>query len=309
MSISLANSLIYQELSDMKDNLELLVKNRTIELHAAMEELEATNETLTRTNRELEVAQMTARKDMEMAKNVQASILQLKPPITSEFDIAVSFKPMAGVSGDLYDFYERDGKLLGLAIFDVSGHGIASGLITMIVRSIFRRHFFEMEDRKLNAIVETANIDLIKETEHGDQYLSGIFLRFNGHQVEYVNAGHPDIYYKNAIMRRIYKVNKKTHDFKGLFLGSKVLAKSYEVIKFQFESEDALLLYTDCLIEGKNKNNIEYSETRLKETFNRAPDGTAREILDFMLKDFNGFIGDKKLNDDLTVIIVKRKKI
>jgi len=291
----------------MKDNLEVLVKDRTIELNAAMAEMEAINETLTRTNRELELAQITARKDMEIAKNVQASILHLQPPATSEFDIAVILKPMAGVSGDLYDFYERDGKLLGLAIFDVSGHGIASGLITMIVRTIFRRHFFEMEDQKLNAIVEKANIDLIKETENVEQYLSGIFLRFVGDHVEYVNAGHPDIYYKNAAMHKLFKVNKKTHDFKGLFLGSKVMAKSYEVLKFQFSSDDTLLLYTDCLIEGKNKNSEEFGETRLKKTFYRAPEGTAREILDFILGDFNSFIGGKKLADDLTLIIIKRR--
>src|SRR4030043_552783 len=70
MSISLANSMMYQELSTLKDNLEGMVEDRTAELHATMEELESINDTLTRTNRELETAQRTAKRDMEMARYV-----------------------------------------------------------------------------------------------------------------------------------------------------------------------------------------------------------------------------------------------
>jgi sigma-B regulation protein RsbU (phosphoserine phosphatase) len=48
---------------------------------------------------------------------------------------------MSGISGDLYDFYLDDDTLSGISLFDVSGHGIASGLITMLAKSILFRTY------------------------------------------------------------------------------------------------------------------------------------------------------------------------
>ena len=62
-------------------------------------------------------------------------------PKNDAWDIAFEFIPMSGVSGDLYDFYVSEGEITGLTLCDVSGHGIASGLVTMIARSVFFRNF------------------------------------------------------------------------------------------------------------------------------------------------------------------------
>lgn len=307
LTISLANSMMYQELNTIKENLEYMVEDRTAELQATMEEMESINETLIRTNKELEFAQQTQKKDMEMAKNVQASLFQVEPPKIPEYDIALTFKPMAGVSGDLYDFYEKDGALVGIALFDVSGHGIASALITMIARTIFRRHFFNMQDERLSLVIERANHDFIKETENVDNYLTGIILRFNGEEVEYVNAAHPDILYKHPVTNKVVIINKKGHDFKGLFLGSEEMYKPFETLKFKIRSGDTLLLYTDCLIEGKNTKKIEYGETRLRESFFRASTtASAGEILGSIISDFNNFVDGAPPFDDLTAIVLKR---
>jgi sigma-B regulation protein RsbU (phosphoserine phosphatase) len=83
---------------------------------------------------------------MDMASNVQATLFPPTPPEVNGWDIAFVFRPMAGVSGDMYDFYTEGDTLNGVALFDVSGHGIASGLITMIARTVFQRNFMRKDN-------------------------------------------------------------------------------------------------------------------------------------------------------------------
>ena len=82
-------------------------------------------------------------KEIELAAFVQESFSKRKMPDLESFDIAYYSKAMAGVSGDMYDFYTDDDILEGAGIFDVSGHGISSGLVTMLVRNIFQQEFHQ----------------------------------------------------------------------------------------------------------------------------------------------------------------------
>jgi sigma-B regulation protein RsbU (phosphoserine phosphatase) len=70
---------------------------------------------------------------------------------------------MSGVSGDLYDFYQKEGRLTGLSLFDVSGHGIASGLITLLARSVILRVFMEAGTARLGEVRQKINSQLIEE--------------------------------------------------------------------------------------------------------------------------------------------------
>ena len=76
---------------------------------------------------EIEKSKTVSTREMEVAGNVHLKFLQKEAPLSDEWELAYYFKPMWGVSGDFYDFYEIENNLHGLGIFDVSGHGIASG--------------------------------------------------------------------------------------------------------------------------------------------------------------------------------------
>ncbi|MBP7585204.1 MAG: PAS domain S-box protein, partial [Spirochaetes bacterium] len=87
--------------------------------------LESLNGELLSSNKKLEEAQRIAARDMEMAINVQADLFPAAAPETAEWDSAFHFRPAAGVSGDMYDFYMDGDTLIGASLFDVSGHGIS----------------------------------------------------------------------------------------------------------------------------------------------------------------------------------------
>jgi|GEM_PF-566542 len=275
-------------------------KNKLFEeLQEAMEELETINEIHV-------TSQMVAQRDMNMATHIQKSLFPKTPPQVDGWDIAFVFKPMSGVSGDLYDFFIKNNKLLGLTISDVSGHGIASSLITMIARSVIFRNIFKNNSDNLNVVMDRINDDMTDEIGNVDNYLTSIILRFMGDTVEYVNAGHTDLLCKKAITGEVEIVNQDD-DIKGVYLGLKGIDLPSKMMSFQLLKNDILLLFTDCITESFNMDKEQYGEERLMSVLKNSPEGSSQEILDFILNDFYKFRGNEKLNDDLTVIVIKKK--
>lgn len=317
-SIALAdriNSLAH-DLKELNESLELKVIERTEELQAANEELEAANEeqeamnvNLIEVNNELEEVGRIHRADLNMAASVQETFLPKEIPISDQYEIAYVFKPISGVSGDFYDFFMENNKLTGVGIFDVSGHGIASGLITLMAKSIILRVFSLMRDEKLDIVLERINQLLIREIGDTDNYLTGIILRFHNDIVEYVNSGHPDVLFRMAGTKSVGKVlDKKGESIRGMFLGVEAMRGQFTSLPFRMKSGDYVLLYTDCILETNNSAGVPYEEERLLESFRNAPEGKVDDTLDHLMKDFYDYIGgNRNISDDLTVLLIKRK--
>lgn len=303
-------------LDELNVNLENKVKERTKQLtranndlHQAMEEVGRINENLTDANHSLKIAEYMHERDLAMAVNVQSSFLPGETPSSDRYDIAYVFRPMAGVSGDFYDFYMDGGELAGAGIFDVSGHGISSGLITLIAKSIIYETFMNMRDERLNIVFEQINKKLIKEIGHIDNYLTGILVRLNGDSLEYVNSGHPDMVYRSGRSGRVGKVlGRDGTSIAGPFMGTREMEEPYKSLTVKINSGDCFMLYTDCLNETCDPLKRNYDESRIMESFKNAQDGSARRVLDCIMDDFYLFAGRKEeFKDDLTVMVVKRK--
>lgn len=297
-------------------SIMFILANRFVEYHNEVEELNITldkkvverTRELQEANEKLAEAYNAMSRDMKMAISVQENFLPLKPVTFAEWDIAFHFKPMSGVSGDFFDFYECDGNLLGVALFDVSGHGVASGLLTMVAKSILNKNFHENKSLRLAATLQKANEDLINEIGDLGYYMSGIVLRFQGNVVEYVNAAHVDLLLKRYSSDvRVVKSEKK--EFKGNFLGLEAMRDRFSTVQFIIESGDVLLLCTDGLVECCNPEGVQYDIERLQKSFAEAPvDKSARAILDFIIVDFHAFAcKSDNFRDDITLLIIKKQ--
>lgn len=296
-----------EELVDLNLNLEAKVQERTEELEAAMNELEAMNENLIEANRALERTEKARKKDMQLAGSVQTSFLPKNPPVNALCDIACEYRPLTEVSGDFFDFYEIDGELRGVGLFDVSGHGISSGLLTLLAKSIITRTFTLLRDEKLSVIMEHINRELITEIGMIDNYISGIMLRFVDDRVEYVNCAHPDVIFRSASGKVGMVLEKPGNSYRALFLGVEDMNNTFPSLTIKWKPGDSLFMVTDCMIETKNGSGRVFGETGIMESLKRAPDGTAREVLNQVMNDFRDFHRDSTLNDDLTAIVIKKK--
>jgi phosphoserine phosphatase RsbU/P len=241
-----------------------------------------------------------------MASNLQASLLPQKMPMFPEWDIACCYLPMKGVSGDFYDVYQMEGRLQGIALFDVSGHGISSGLLTILAKSMLYRTFFRKPERRLNTVMESFNEDLLEEIKDIDNYLTGILLRMSGDTVEYVNAGHADLVARRSNPGRAFRVKPNDRPFNKNLLGVAGIENRFDVLKFNVGAGDMLLLCSDGILESRNGAHEPFGEERLLLALQGAPRGSAQDALDHVMSSVKAFTAGGPFQDDVTVILAAR---
>ena len=269
----------------MNKNLELLVQERT---------------------KELESEKNRAEQEIELASFVQQSFYRQDITDFDDWEANYYSKAMAGVSGDLYDFFKDNKKLLGLCIFDVSGHGIASGLVTMLVKNIIQQEFYAGLNNRLDDVLSLINSRIIIEKGNIENYLTGILLRIKGSQLEMVNAGHPKaVLYKAKTKETIFLENENI--MQDGVIGIPDFPISVDPIYFEMENGDELLLYTDGITETENKQNEFYGKDRLINNFAKLSDLSVREQIDAIRKSVFDFAGKDSLSDDITFIILRKK--
>lgn len=254
-------------------------------------------------------------RDMKMAELVQKSFYKAKPPAQKDWECAFYFKPMASVSGDVYDFYvsKKEEKFLGCSLFDVSGHGVASGLVGILSKYLASQTFKNCKNLKLDELLRNFNKSLTEAKGMVENYLTGVFIRTDGNKLEYVNAGHPDVFIKNG-GAKTQILGNSVKNFRGSFIGIEGLPDDFKTIEEKIEPDSYLLLYTDCLVESRNLMGFELEQTTLMKIFDKAcssvSPGNAKKpetVLNSIIESFELFTEGIPLKDDLTVIVLHYK--
>lgn len=280
-----------------KSNALLLVKR----------DLQHLNQELTNANTRLRDDQEITRFEMNLASEIQAAVFMSKPPETTDWDIALLNRPCDSVTGDFYDFYSRDNSLKGITLCDVSGHGVAPALITILAKPKFYFHFNRCEFSRPGLILESVNTEITRELEQVDHYLTGALLRINGMDVEYVNAGHPDILHLQSSPRNIRIITDETDSFKGHPMGIPLSQHEYRSLDFKVSQGDFIILYTDGLIEVKNTRGEQMGIERLSEAALSFPGGSAESLLNHIMQYTDSFSSGVKPSDDITLIVAGKK--
>ena len=288
-----------KEVEDLNKTLEDKVEERTRDLTESNKNLEEANEQLASINRRAE-------RDMALAVNVQRAFYPHTSPEVQGWQVAYVFNPMAGVSGDLYDFFCEDDVLKGCCLFDVSGHGIASGLVTMLSKTIIAREFEKGENLPLAKVMLNINDAIGHDRGDIENYLTGILLRIQDNKVEYVNGGHPALLCRSGSSGRVFQAKVNDESSEGTLVGIRELPASFTGINFNMKSGDSLMIYTDCLYESRNENGEEFGAERVAEIFSNVGNGSAQDQLSRLIRQFREFTGNVPLNDDLTIIILKK---
>ena len=242
--------------------------------------------------------------EIKMAAVIQQSFFRQEVDNIKKYEVAYFSRPMVGVSGDLYDFYKTGEKLDGLGVFDVSGHGISSGLVTMLVKNIIHQEFYNQQDAELWEIVNSINDRVIEEKGEIQNYLTGVLVRLYEDKFELVDAGHPaPILYK-----------KKTGECKYVELGKKSVGVIgiagfpvfYESEFYDFEDGDELILFSDGVIDIKNEKEEYYGKERLLEAAKIVLGRPAAEQVSFIANNIYSFCASREQNDDLTILVLKK---
>lgn len=242
--------------------------------------------------------------EIKMAAVIQQSFFRQQVDDIKKYQVAYFSRPMVGVSGDLYDFYKTGEMLDGLGIFDVSGHGISSGLVTMLVKNIIHQEFYNQKDAELWEIVNQINDRVIEEKGEIQNYLTGILVRLYEDKLELVDAGHPaPILYKKSTGECNYiELGNKSVGVIGI-AGFPVF---YESIFCDFEDGDELILFSDGVIDIKNEKDEYYGKDRLLNAAKVMVGMSAAEQVSYIANDIYAFCSNCEQNDDLTIIVLKK---
>jgi serine phosphatase RsbU (regulator of sigma subunit) len=233
-TISVMNSIMYQDISDMKYILEEKVQERTKELKFKNDQMIF---------------------ELKVAKKVQMSIIPEELPQNDRIRIAAKMIPLMEVSGDFYDVINVNENTIAIAVIDVSGHGIPAALLTSMIKSEIKNQL--EKHNKTEDICSGLNIALYPTlVETGFYFTMFICLAdLKNMTLEFTNCGHTEPY----LLRQGNKFKKLNSE--GLFIGM-TPDSHYGSSKIQLSSGDRIFLYTDGITEARNIDGEELGEKR-----------------------------------------------
>lgn len=244
-------------------------------------------------------------KEITLASYVQNSFLKQEELNIEDWTIATFSEPMAGVSGDMFDVYHTEKKLDGLGVFDVSGHGIASGLVTMLVKNIINQEFYSGQNEQIQKVLQNINDRIIEEKGEIENYLTGTLIRVRDNKIEFINAGNPQpLIYIKETNNVFFHENNDSGQY-GV-IGMADFPVNYAVNTIEMNSGDAILFYTDGITENTNKAGYPYGRKNLMQIFKENTYKTCKDQLNDIVDNYKAFKGDTPSSDDITLVMLKR---
>lgn len=236
--------------------------------------------------------------ELELSQIVQRALLPQRVPNIKGVELAAFSRPSEIIGGDYFDFFNyRDGAH-GLVIADVSGHGVAAGILMSSLQTALRTM---APDTEVPAeILERINRFYIHNINF-TTFITIFLARFEPESgiLTYVNAGHnPPVVYR----KETGEIHWLTRTAPAIGLAEDFRPKTASVT---LERGDSLLLYTDGLTEALNMKSEQFGHERLAALFARSVNLTMPDILQVVRQTVNDFSEQVPLADDATLIALK----
>ena len=240
---------------------------------------------------------------LNLAREVQQNLLPKSNLKGHGFDIAGKSIYCDETGGDYYDFIsiqDAEKQKIGVAIGDVSGHGISSALLMATVRSSLRqRASLPGSPAK---IISDVNRQLVKDVEDSGQFMTLFFLVFNteSRRLEWVRAGHdPAIIYDPG------SDSFSELGGSGIALGLNVAWIYEDNKKTDISNGQIIFLSTDGIWEARNENGEMLGKEPILNTIRQNSSSDATQIIDSVFDTLDKFIGGMKIDDDITSVVIK----
>jgi sigma-B regulation protein RsbU (phosphoserine phosphatase) len=264
-------------------------------------QLEDTNVTLETSRSDLKKARDRLWSEMEVAQRIQTALLP-KNRRLGPYEAEAVMRPAEEVGGDYYDFLETRHKEHWVAIGDVSGHGVESGLVMMMTQTTIATLVNDLPNRKPSDVISFTN-QVIRENVSrlgGTRYMTLNVIRLEKDRL--IIAGkHQDVFVWRAAHDRVETVSNP-----GTWIGVvDDVRPATEDVEIKVGVGDWVLLYTDGITEATNGRGEMFGDDRLRKAFARvAGKVTLPRAVAELLDEVKAFAG--ALADDETVVLLRR---
>ena len=238
-------------------------------------------------------------RDMELARQIQLSLLPSTPPALSGVVLAGCCVPATHVGGDYYDYYLRNDGLFDMVIADVSGHSIGAALMMVEFRSLLRSRvhsFYSTGD-----MLVFLNDLLYEDLNQSGLFITLFFIKYDPltRTLSYSNAGHV-----LPLLVPMDGGHCRELDAEGLILGVRK-GVEFEEKRIQMLAGDVLVLHTDGIIESENSSGEQFGVDRLRAIVQASRFEPPQAIIDSVLQEVSIFRGATPQEDDVAIIVMK----
>lgn len=236
---------------------------------------------------------------LDQARRYQRILLPKNDPDFPPFEISGREVTSPTVGGDYFDYLSLGPSRLGIVIADVSGTGIGASLIMSLLNGSLQAE--AQTAKSLEELSVRLSEIIYNKTESASfvSFFMGIVDRDTG-AMNYVNAGHnyPLLMDPAGHVRPLVST--------GMCLGM-LPCETFETSTVTIGPGDLLCLFTDGIIERRDRNREEFGETRLVETLRTSSRLAAHQVLDKVYETVEAFSPGTEPEDDMTLVILKRK--
>jgi len=246
---------------------------------------------------------MEMKEAMNLAMEVQQNLLPREMPQIKGLDIAARSIYCDETGGDLYDFLEvddRNADRIGVAVGDVSGHGIPAALLMATVRAFLKSRVTQPGSSA--EIISDVNRLITHDTGDTGQFMTLFYaaLDTGKKELRWVRAGHdPAIFFDPA------KGEFKELNGYGMALGLDGKFEYRENVLTGLTGGQVLLIGTDGLWETQSQSGEMFGKDRIKALIKKNAKASADKILEAVIAALDEFRGLMKQEDDVTLAVIK----
>jgi sigma-B regulation protein RsbU (phosphoserine phosphatase) len=248
---------------------------------------------------EAAVREEVLQRELGLAHRVQKGLLPAAPPQLDGYQFFDFYQPAQQLGGDYYDYVHLPGNRLASVLADVCGKGIAAALLVARLSAEIRYCLASLPQpsdavKRLNQV--------FCENRWEDKFVTMLLTVLDParHEVTFANAGHMP-----PLMRRASGVVEEAAEAQGgLPLGIDS-DSTYQQFSIQLAPGDAMIMYTDGVLDAENRQGDRYGPERLRDKV-RSSAADAAAMGQQLITDVKQFIGDHPQADDICLTCLRR---
>ena len=270
---------------------DLTEKNRQLQM--AYDELKAAQEQLIEKER--------LERELEVAANIQLSILPDVLPAPPRFDFGARIDPARQVGGDFYDIFRIGNNKVAVLIGDVADKGVPSAIFMARAHALIAAEA-ETYDNP-GDVLRKANAHITR-LEKATQFVTVLYgiLNIDNGEFTYARAGHePPLMLKpdGSAERLPHETGMALGLWEDIILDEQIIT---------LPPGSTLVLYTDGMTDCRNPNGEPFGLERIQRSLSTCSESSAQEICDHLLQKLKNYQQGSKQDDDVTLVAVHAKE-
>ena len=236
--------------------------------------------------------------EIEIAATIQRNLLPREGPQFRGVSFSAHFQPTTSIGGDYYDVFNLDKTRLAVAIGDVSGHGLSTGLVMAMVKAAITTLVEEGADE--TSLFHRLNELVYRSTERR-AFMTLAFTIFDLERgtIRHTNAGHLYPY----LLRRDASAPVSIES-PSLPLGVRANLTTHTV-EVPLQEGDTVVYLSDGIVEAQDENGDPYGFDQLEALLARQQDRSPSAIRDAILDAIARHAGTRPADDDRTVMVLR----